>query len=420
MISLFIENSNSKDSNIWALQSLFALIPFQIEVIQLMIQRNFISTIVKLILSLKLGNSEQSLEPLLVTLCYICVSITSSKEGKDQLYLMNATSVFYDLIEKYIMFDRICNYACSVISNLFVGSDSVSKNRINPEKFVEILIKILDIHRKKSSVVESAICALGNITCHIYETTDFIGDLGGIKLIEELLSENLKSNNEDLLLGLGSLICNFKFFKIRELVIYSFYLTKRSENDNLRSSVFEQIGDGLFDLLKTGISSSFTLNYCLVISLANLIMNGSLFSSHFLENVSKHKIPVKNISNLLVEKLGTFKVEVSLENLVWGEFPPLFRLMDSQVQSSRFVGLFAFCHQSNVQSKRRLLLHPDGILVFQRSIREALTLDFECDLFQMFENWISFAFENFIKDESTNEILQIHFGEYFKYFYTKK
>jgi hypothetical protein len=223
-ISLFIENNNSSESNIWAVQSLFALIPFQKEVIQIMIQRNFISTIMKLILSLKQqGSCETSLEPLLVTLCYICVSITSSKEGKDQLYLMNATSIFYDLIEKFIMFDRICNYACSVISNLFVGSDSVSKNRINPEKFVEILIKILGIHRSKSSVIESAICALGNITCHIYETTDFIGDLGGIKLIEELLSENLKSNNEDLLLGLGSLICNFNSFKQRELVIDSFH-----------------------------------------------------------------------------------------------------------------------------------------------------------------------------------------------------
>jgi hypothetical protein len=144
------------------------------------------------------------------------------------------------------------------------------------------------------------------------------------------------------------------------------------------------------------------------------------FLSNFPENVLKNKNAVKNISNLLMKKIETFKVEVSLENLVWGEFPPLFKLMDSLVQSSRFVGLFAFCHQSNVQTKRRLLLHPDGILVFKKLIREALCLDFDSNLFLMFKEWISFAFLNFIKDESTNEILQINFGEYFQYFYTKK
>ena len=92
--------------------------------------------------------------------------------------------------------------------------------------------------------------------------------------------------------------------------------------------------------------------------------------------------------------------------------------MESDQISSRFVGLFVFCQQSSIHSKRDQLLTKDGIRAFKDLIEENLNLN-DKNLKLNSKIWIQFCFKNFLNDQRTNEILQLKFYEYFKYFYIK-
>lgn len=165
--SFLFENFNSSNEvNLWILQSFLHLVPFSKEMINLIKKNNFIESLMKLVHLFLNQNVNENLEPTIVTTCYIIATLTNHIETKDILYLLNSQSIFYRVILKCFEFERICNYSSSIISNLFVGPDSIQKNRVDPKDLIRIFIRIITEHTN-TNTIEMAISALGNISCHI-------------------------------------------------------------------------------------------------------------------------------------------------------------------------------------------------------------------------------------------------------------